>query len=63
MRSALILSATDDNRISLIEVLENYPTREVYLDGEEISNTVQEISKLQQQIRRIGDLLEQLPGF
>lgn len=63
MRSALTLSATDDNRISLIEVLENYPTREVYLDGEEISNTVQEISKLQQQIRRIGDLLEQLPGF
>jgi hypothetical protein len=29
LRSALVLSASDDNRISLIEVIQNYPTDEV----------------------------------
>lgn len=34
LRSALVLSASDDNQITLIESLENYPTREVEIDVE-----------------------------
>ena len=33
LRGALITSASDDNLISLIELLENYPTKEVYVNG------------------------------
>lgn len=33
LRGALVKSASDDNTISLIELLENYPTEEVYVDG------------------------------
>ncbi len=34
LRSALVLSAADDNQITLIESLENYPTTEVEVDVE-----------------------------
>lgn len=33
LRGALVKSAQDDNLVSLIELLENYPTKEVYVDG------------------------------
>lgn len=33
LRGALIASASDDNLISLMELLEEYPTKEVYVDG------------------------------
>jgi len=33
LRGALIASASDDNTISLIELLENYPTQQVYVNG------------------------------
>ena len=33
LRGALVKSINDDNLISLIELLENYPTKEVYVDG------------------------------
>lgn len=33
LRGALVRSISDDNTISLIELLENYPTKEVYIDG------------------------------
>lgn len=33
LRGALVASASDNNLISLIELLENYPTQEVYVNG------------------------------
>lgn len=33
LRSTLILSVSNDDRISLLEFLENYPTQGVYVDG------------------------------
>ena len=33
LRGALVQSASDDNRVSLLEVLQNYPTQQVYVDG------------------------------
>lgn len=33
LRGALIAAASDDNKVSLLEVLDNYPTRQVYVDG------------------------------
>jgi hypothetical protein len=34
LRSALVLSAADDNQITLVESLENYPTQDVEVDVE-----------------------------
>ena len=36
LRSALVLSASDDKQITLLEVLQNYPTEEVVLEGDNI---------------------------
>lgn len=33
LRSAIILSAVEDDRLSLLEVLQRYPTQQVYLNG------------------------------
>ncbi|NJO76959.1 MAG: alpha/beta hydrolase [Leptolyngbyaceae cyanobacterium RM1_406_9] len=33
LRSALILSVSDNNRLSLLEFLEKYPTQGIYVDG------------------------------
>ncbi len=33
LRGALVASASDDNVISLIELLDNYPTQQVYVQG------------------------------
>ena len=36
LRSALVVSASDDKQITLLEVLQNYPTEEVVLEGDNI---------------------------
>lgn len=36
LRSAIVLSATDDNQVTVLEILENYPTPEVVLEGDRI---------------------------
>ncbi len=52
LRGALVASASDDNMISLIELLENYPTQQVYVNGKllakarnNLSQFVEETSK------------------
>ena len=44
LRGALIASASDDNLISLIELLENYPTKEVYVDGKILSQVQRDLA-------------------
>ncbi|RMF68865.1 MAG: alpha/beta hydrolase [Cyanobacteria bacterium J069] len=46
MRAALVLSAADDNQISLIEVLENYPTQRLYVDGLGLLRTARDLQDL-----------------
>ena len=66
IRSALVLSATNDNRLSVVEVIRNYPTSEVYVDTERLGEAANQIISLQQQVSRLGSLLEQIrriPGL
>lgn len=46
MRAAVVLSAADDNRISMLEVLENYPTRELHVNGLELLRTARDVQDL-----------------
>ncbi|HEY9647211.1 MAG TPA: alpha/beta hydrolase [Chroococcidiopsis sp.] len=47
MRSTIVLSADDDNRISLIELMQNYPTREVHVDVEKLADAYNQLAGLQ----------------
>lgn len=57
LRAALVLSATGDRQISLIEVLENYPTSEVEVEGDRLEESFRLLSRLEGFIQ---DLLENL---
>ncbi len=52
LRGALIAAASDDNQISLLELLHHYPTKRVYVNGKSLSkvrrnlwNFIEQISK------------------
>lgn len=55
LRSALVLSASNDDRISILEVVRNYPTPQVYIDGERL---VQAYSRIRDLRDRLGPILE-----
>jgi hypothetical protein len=55
IRSALILSASQDSKISLIEVIQNYPTSVVELEGDRIAQAYRQVSA-------IGGLLRNISG-
>ena len=57
LRSALVLSASDDSRVSIIEVVRNYPTPQVYIDSERLIAAYGQIQVLS---NRVGPLLEGL---
>jgi hypothetical protein len=53
LRSALIISASGDRQLTLIEILKNYPTSDVEVEGDRLENTYR-------QIRRLGSLKDLL---
>lgn len=53
MRSALVLAASDDGKLSLLEVIQKYPTRDVYVDAKRLSRTYNRIAEFQGQIRKV----------
>lgn len=56
LRAALVLSASGDNQISLIEVFQKYPTRQLNVDGKELITTYTQISELAQRIQNLPDI-------
>lgn len=60
LRSALVLSAARDNRITLIETIQNYPTSEVEVEGDRLVQVLRQLSKFQ---GRVQDLLGELKLF
>lgn len=57
MRAALVLSASEDDRISLIEVVQNYPAGAVVVEGDRIAEAAELLNTLQ------GGLQNLLEGF
>lgn len=53
LRAALILSASTDNRLSLLELFQTYPTQQLYVDGRELISTYTQISELAQRIQNL----------
>lgn len=52
LRSALILSASDDGKVSLVELIETYPTQELHVDGDRLADAYNDIADLRDRIDR-----------
>ena len=48
LRSALVLSAAADNKITFLEFLGNYPTGQLYLDGAKLASLGNQVNRLRQ---------------
>lgn len=53
LRSALVISANKDNKVSLIEVVQNYPSSEVIVEGERLLRAYNQLSILADDVERI----------
>lgn len=53
LRAALVLSASDDGEITLLEVLQAYPTETVVLEVEQIQSVYERFSSLVQPISQV----------
>ena len=51
LRSAIVLSSSEDNKVSLIEIIQNYPTKEVYVEGDNLARTYNQLSILTEGLR------------
>lgn len=58
LRAAVVLSAADDGRISLLEFLENYPVQELYVDGEELSKVARDVGAAVETVENAVQRLE-----
>ncbi|BAZ44124.1 salt-induced periplasmic protein [Chondrocystis sp. NIES-4102] len=52
LRGAIVASTSDDNLVSLLELLENYPTKEVYINSKVLAKANRNLSQFIQQINR-----------
>jgi Alpha/beta hydrolase of unknown function (DUF1400) len=51
LRGALILSAQPDSNISILEVLQNYPTQDVLIDGDHLVQTYNQLNILAKRLQ------------
>lgn len=58
LRAALLLSASGDNRLSLIEFLEQYPTQEVYIDGRSLLRLARDVNRVRAQVQPVVTAVE-----
>jgi len=54
LRGALVSSALADGKITLIEILENYPTPEVHVEGDRLVEVAEKIKSVIGRLPRIG---------
>jgi Alpha/beta hydrolase of unknown function (DUF1400) len=53
LRSSLVLSANKDNKVTLIEIIQNYPTTEIEVEGDRLVETYDQISLLTERLQRV----------
>ncbi|MFM7908791.1 MAG: alpha/beta hydrolase [Microcystis sp.] len=53
LRGALVTSAINDNEIQIIEVLANYPTSEVHVDGNRLLDLINQIESVLKKMPRL----------
>lgn len=51
LRSAIVLSATSDSNVTLLEIMQNYPTSEVQVEGDRLVQVYGQLSTLINQVQ------------
>jgi hypothetical protein len=51
LRSALVLSASDDGKLSILEILQRYPTAEVVVDGDRIEGAYRTLNQFAKRLQ------------
>jgi hypothetical protein len=62
LRGALIVSASNGNRISLIEFLENYPTYGIYVDGVRLARVARDVNRFIDRVEPIAVAIQEFLG-
>jgi Alpha/beta hydrolase of unknown function (DUF1400) len=60
LREALVLSATSDNQITLLEAMKNYPTTEVYVEGDRLVEAYNKLVVLSEQFGGVSERLQDI---
>ncbi|MEG4011006.1 MULTISPECIES: alpha/beta hydrolase [unclassified Microcoleus] len=60
LKSALVLSATNDNEITLLEAMRNYPAAEVYVEGDRLVEAYGKLVALSEQLGGVSERLENI---
>ncbi|NDJ19208.1 alpha/beta hydrolase [Myxacorys almedinensis] len=61
LRAALTLSASDDGKVSILEILQKYPTQEVVVDGDRVEGTYRQLNQLAERLRNpLGNILSRI---
>jgi hypothetical protein len=60
LRGALVSSAIPDGNVRIIEVLENYPTNEVHVDGDRLVELYNTLNNVVGSVSQIEDIINQL---
>lgn len=50
LRAALVVSASKDRQITLIEVIQNYPTPEIEVEGDRLESAYRQLRRLQENL-------------
>jgi hypothetical protein len=61
LRAAIVLSASSDDRVSLIEVIQNYPTSEVVVETDGLVRAYRRLSSLGGRIRNVVENFKSRP--
>ncbi|WP_339379217.1 alpha/beta hydrolase [aff. Roholtiella sp. LEGE 12411] len=55
VRAPLVLSASQDGQVSLIEIIENNPTEEVEVDGDRLESAYRQLRRLQTSLQDLSE--------
>ncbi len=62
LRAAFVLSASGDNKISLLEVIQNYPTSEVQVEADRLADAFKHLSRFGEILQKLRDRLPKIVG-
>jgi hypothetical protein len=58
LRAAVVLSVSEDNTLTLLEFLQNYPTQQLYIDGVELAKVARDVSQALEDVRDVAQRLQ-----
>lgn len=58
LRGTLLVSTSGDNRISMIEFLENYPTSELFINGRSLLRFVTDVNQVRDRVQAVVTSVE-----